>query len=131
MIKKSVKYVDYNGLERSEDFYFHYTEAELFEMETTEEGGFSERVRRIIDAKDQPALIKLISKFVLDAYGEKSPDGRRFQKNDEIRAAFKENPAYSDIFMELALNDVAAAEFVKGVVPANMADKITLAEPNN
>lgn len=123
MISKTVKYVDYNGTEREERFLFHYSKAELMEMEMSTEGGFSERVKRIIEAKDRPTLIRVIKDFVLDAYGVKSDDGKRFQKNEEIKTAFKENPAFSDIFMELASNDVAAAEFVRGVIPDDMKDK--------
>ena len=128
MIKKTITYVDFNDVERTETFYFNYSKAELLEMEMTTEGGFVERVQRIIDAKDSGSLVKLWKKFVIDAYGVKSDDGRRFMKNDEIRAAFVECPAYSTIFMELATDDVAGAEFVKGVVPADMAKQITSAQ---
>ena len=128
MIKKTITYVDFNDVERTETFYFNYSKAELLEMEMSTEGGFVERIQRIIDAKEAPALIKLWKKFVIDAYGVKSDDGRRFMKNDDIRAAFVECPAYSAIFMELATDDVAGSEFVKGVVPADMAGEIAAAQ---
>ena len=124
MIKKTITYVDFNDVQRTETFYFNYSQAELLEMEMSVDGGFVERVKRIIDAKDAPSLVKLWKKFVIDAYGVKSDDGRRFIKNDDVRAAFVECPAYSAIFMELATDDVAGAEFVKGVVPANMANEV-------
>lgn len=124
MIKKTVPYIDFNGNERTESFYFHYSQAEILEMELSTDGGFAERIQRIIDAKDQPSLIRVIKKFVLDAYGVKSDDGKRFIKNEEVRAAFEECPAYSIIFMELVQDDVAAAEFVKGVVPADFAEHV-------
>jgi hypothetical protein len=128
MIKKTITYEDFNGTMRTETFYFNYSKAELLEMEMSTEGGFVERIQRIIDAKEAPALIKLWKKFVIDAYGVKSDDGRRFMKNDDIRAAFVECPAYSAIFMELATDDVAGSEFVKGVVPADMAGEIAAAQ---
>lgn len=133
MIKKTITYVDFNDVQRTETFYFNYSQAELLEMEMSIDGGFVERVKRIIDAKDAPSLVKLWKKFVIDAYGVKSDDGRRFIKNDEVRAAFVECPAYSAIFMELATDDVAGAEFVKGVVPANMANEVAAqtAKANN
>lgn len=124
MIKKTVTYTDFNGSERTETFYFHYSQAEILEMELSVDGGFGERIQRIIDAKDQPSLIRVIKKFVLDAYGVKSDDGKRFIKNDEVRAAFEECPAFSTIFMEMVTNDAAAAEFVKGVVPADLAKTV-------
>lgn len=124
MITKTVTYTDLNGNERTEKFYFHFYESEIMEMELSVEGGFADRIQKIIDAKDQPSLIRVVKKFVLDAYGVKSDDGKRFIKNDEVRAAFVQNPAYSKIFMELVLDDKVASEFVKGVVPAEMADRI-------
>ena len=133
MIKKTVTYKDYNGVERTEPFYFHYTEAELLDMEMSTEGGFAERVKRIIDAKDQTSLLKVIKQFVLDAYGVKSEDGRRFIKNAEVKEAFVECPAYSEIYMDLLSDDKIAAEFVNGVVPDNMRDRLTkmVAKNNN
>lgn len=117
MIKKTVTYVDYNGVERTESFYFHYTESEILDMELSTEGGFAERVQKIIDAKDQTSLLKVIKKFVLDAYGVKSDDGRRFIKNDEVKQAFVECPAYSEIYLDLLSDDVLASEFINGIIP--------------
>lgn len=124
MIKKTVTYNDLNGQERTESFYFHYYESEILEMELSVDGGFAERIQRIIDAKDQPTLIRVIKKFVLDAYGIKSDDGRQFIKNEVERAKFEQSPAYSKIFMELVLDDKVAAEFVNGVIPAEMSDRV-------
>ena len=124
MIKKTVTYTDYNGEQRTETFYFHYTEAEILDMEMSEEGSFADRIQRIIDAKDKTALMKLIKKFVIDAYGVQSEDGKRFMKNDELKTAFLECPAYSDIFMEMVTNDEIAAEFVNGVIPSTMKDRV-------
>lgn len=120
MFYKTVTYTDFNGVKRTEDFHFHFNQAELMEMELSREGGFSARVKRIVDANSKPELIKIMKQFVLDAYGVKSEDGRRFMKSDEIRQSFVECPAYSIIFMELATNDTAAAEFINGVTPDDM-----------
>ena len=124
MIKKTVTYTDYNGVERTEPFYFHFTQAELLDMEMSTEGGFAERIQRIIDAKDQTSLLKVIKQFVLDAYGVKSDDGRRFIKKSEVKEAFVECPAYSEIYMEFLSDDKFAAEFVNGVIPSDMKDRL-------
>lgn len=124
MIKKTVTYKDLNGKERTETFYFHYFESEIMDMEMSEEGGLAERIQRIIDAKDQASLLKVIKKFVVDAYGIKSDDGRRFIKNQDVKDAFVECPAYSKIYMELLTNDELAAEFVNKVVPEDMAAQL-------
>lgn len=121
MLKKTITYTDYNGTERTEDFYFNLTKAEIMEMELSTSGGLAESIQRIIDAKDAPAIIAIFKDLVLKAYGEKSPDGKRFIKSDEIATAFSQTEAYSNLFMELATDADAAAKFVNGVVPADMA----------
>lgn len=120
MLKKTITYTDYNGTERTEDFYFNLTKAEIMEMELSTSGGLAESIQRIIDAKDAPAIIAIFKDLVLKAYGEKSPDGKRFIKSDEIATAFSQTEAYSNLFMELATDADAAAKFVNGVVPADM-----------
>ena len=120
MLKKTVTYTDYNGVERTEAFYFHYNEAEILDMEMSTEGGFAERIQKIIDAKDQVSLMQVIKKFVIDAYGVKSEDGKRFIKNDKVKTEFLESPAYSKIWMELVMDDEVAADFVNNVIPSDM-----------
>lgn len=120
MLKKTVKYVDYNGVERTEDFYFNLTKAEVAEMEMSVEGGFSAMLQELVKSKDNVRIVQLFKEMVLKAYGEKSQDGRRFVKSKEISEAFAQTEAYSEIFMELALNEEAAAAFVNGIMPANL-----------
>ena len=124
MLKKTVTYIDYNGVERTEAFYFHYNEAEILDMEMSTEGGFAERIQKIIDAKDQVSLMQVIKKFVIDAYGVKSEDGKRFIKNNTVRTEFLESPAYSQIWMELVMDDEVAADFVNNVIPSGMKEKL-------
>lgn len=120
MLKKTVQYVDYNGVERKEDFYFNLTKAEVTEMEMSVEGGFSKMLEELVNSKDNVRIVQLFKEIVLKAYGEKSPDGRRFVKSKEIAEAFAQTEAYSEIFMELALNEEAAAAFINGIMPANL-----------
>lgn len=117
MLKKLITYTDYNGIERTEPFYFHLNEAELTEWELITEGGMVELINKIVDAKDTPAIIKLFKELIFKAYGEKSADGRRFIKSEELSIAFSQTPAYSQLYMELATDHNAAAEFVNQVVP--------------
>lgn len=120
MLKKTVTYVDYNGVERTEDFYFNLTKAEVAEMELSVQGGFSKMLEEIVASKDNVQIVNLFKQMVLKSYGEKSPDGRRFIKSDEIAQAFAQTEAYSEIFMELALDEKKAADFVNGILPANL-----------
>lgn len=123
MLKKTIVYTDYNGVERTEDFYFNLSKAELMEMEMTTSGGLAESIQRIVAAQDAPAIIKIFKDLVLKAYGEKSPDGKRFIKSDEISASFAQTEAYSNLFMELATDADAAAKFVNGIIPKDLQEK--------
>jgi hypothetical protein len=131
MIKKTITYTDYNGTERTEDFYFNLSKAEVMEMEMSTSGGLAEMITRIVAAQDQPAIIKIFKDLILKAYGEKSPDGKRFIKSEELSTAFAQTEAYSQIFMELATDADAASNFVNGIVPADMAKQAKLAPAAN
>ena len=124
MLKKTINYTDYNGSERTEDFYFNLTKAEIMEMELSTTGGLAEMIQRIVATQDQPAIIKIFKDLVLKAYGVKSPDGKRFTKSTELSTEFSETEAYSDLFMELATNDKAGAEFINGIVPADISKQM-------
>jgi hypothetical protein len=117
MLKKTVTYTDFDGNERTETFYFNLTKAEVTEMELSTEGGLSKMLEKIVAAKDSKRIIEVFKDLVLKAYGEKSPDGKRFVKNQEVRDAFSQTQAYSDIFMELATDDQKAAAFVNAITP--------------
>lgn len=117
MLKKTITYTDYNGAERTEDFYFNLTQAEIMEMEMTTNGGLAEQITKVVAAKDAPTIIKIFKNLVLKSYGEKSTDGKRFMKSEEIRTAFSETEAFSIIFMELATDAQAATAFVNGIIP--------------
>lgn len=131
MVKKTVTYTDYNGVERTEDFYFNFNKAELLEMEVSAVGGMSERIQRIIDSKDNHILIKEFKDIVLKAYGVKSEDGRRLIKTPEMTEAFTQTEAYSQIFMELATDSDAAVAFMKGIIPQDVDNKSSIPAPTN
>ncbi len=117
MLKKTINYTDYNGVERTEDFYFNLTKAEIAEMELEIPGGMTAMIDRITKTQDTPSLIKMFKDLILRSYGKKSDDGRRFIKNPEVVEEFKDSEAYSELFMELATNADAASAFVNGIVP--------------
>ena len=116
MLKKTITYTDYNGSERTEDFYFNLSKAEVMEMEMSTSGGLSGTIQRIVAAQDAPAIIKIFKDLILKAYGVKSPDGKRFIKSEELATEFSQTEAYSILFMELSTDADAASEFVTGIV---------------
>ena len=133
MLKRTITYTDYLGNQRTEDFYFNLTQAEVMEMELSRTGGLTAMIEKIVAEQDHPKIIKIFKELVLKAYGQVSPDGRKFVKNDELRDDFSQTEAYSMLFIELATNAKAAAEFVNGIVPATEAktEQPKLAPVNN
>lgn len=130
MYKIREKYEDYDGNERIEEFYFNLTKAEITDMELTTEGGMSAMLNRIIAAKDISKLIAVFKDLILRSYGQKSPDGRRFIKSDELTKEFTETPAYSQIYLRLATDDKAATEFVNNVIPKDLQKEVKAAQGN-
>lgn len=123
MLKKTITYTDYNGVERTEDFYFNFNKAEILEMELSTSGGLTTMMDRVIAAQDHKTLIKIFKDLVLNAYGVISDDGRKFIKNDKVRDDFAQTEAYSQLFTELATDDKKAAEFFNGIIPKDIDDK--------
>ena len=124
MLKKTITYTDWFGDERTEDFYFNLSKSELSELQASEEGGLIRFIDKIVKTVDQRKLIEMFKGLILKSYGEKSDDGRRFIKSKELSEAFSQTPAYDILFMELSSDDVAAADFIKGIIPADLADKL-------
>lgn len=118
MLKKNIKYVDYDGNEREETFHFNLSKAEVAEMELSVAGGLVKQIETIVAEQDGARIIALFKEIILRAYGEKSPDGRRFVKSPELSEGFSQTEAYSILFMELATDADAAAAFINGIVPA-------------
>lgn len=123
MLKKTITYTDFNGDEVSEDFFFHLSKAELVELELSYKGGLQEAIKRIVAADDGKAIIGEFKKIILGAYGERSPDGRRFIKNQTLRDEFESTEAYSTLFMELVTDADKAAEFVRGIIPKDLVEE--------
>nr|DAJ18451.1 MAG TPA: hypothetical protein [Siphoviridae sp. ctX2e5] len=117
MLKKTITYTDYDGLERTEEFRFNLTKAELVDMELTTAGTFSETMKRIIAEKDIIRIAKLFKELLLKSYGVKSDDGKRFVKSQELSEAFSQTEAYSDLYIELLSNPEEAAKFFSEVAP--------------
>lgn len=116
MIKKTITYTDYDGNQRTEDFYFHLSKAELTQLFWSEKGGLEKFIEKLAKEEDVKRVIELVKEVVLMGYGEKSPDGKRFVKNQELRDSFAQTEAFSDLFMELAGDGPGTADFINGMV---------------
>lgn len=127
MIKKTITFTDYNGNQRTKDYYFNLTKAEIYEMQLSVNGSFTAYIQKIIESEDSASIVAVFKELLLKSYGEKSLDGEFFMKNDELREKFACSEAYSILFTELATDDVAAANFINGVVPKEISEKKEIA----
>lgn len=117
MIKWPITYTDYNGDTHTEDFYFNLSKAEVMEMNLDANGAYAEYLQRIVDQRDGKLIAAEYRRLILKSYGEKSPDGRRFIKSDELRQSFEQTEAYSELYMQLATDPDMAQKFMEGVFP--------------
>lgn len=128
MLIKPITYTDFNGEERTEDFMFNLTEAELTQLQLSENGGYTEWVKSIANARDNKTLAKIFKDIVMLAYGEKTPDGKFFRKTDKdgynLVNDFIQTEAFSVLYMELITDPDAAAAFMNGIMPESLKAKM-------
>lgn len=125
MHKRLIPYKDFNGVERKENFYFNLTETELMEMQLSVTGGMQELLKTIVEKQDIPKLMAAFKEIILKAYGEKSPDGRVFNKSPELSAAFEHTNAYNVLYMSLIKDANVAAEFINVIMPDGFREEMT------
>lgn len=123
MLCKTITYTDYNGAERTENFYFNLSKAELLEMELGVNGKMSSLLEQIVQEKDTAKITAHFKSIILKSYGEKTLDGKRFVKSAELLDGFVQTEAYSQLFVELATNDDKAIEFINGLIPSELVNK--------
>ena len=116
MFKKEIEYQDFNGQQRKEMFYFNLSKAELMEMELSTQAGMEEMIKMLIATKDNAKIVQTFKDLILRSYGIKSEDGTRFIKTPELREAFEQSNAYSELFMEILSNTDAQVSFINGVI---------------
>ena len=123
MLKETIKYVDFNGTEREEDYYFNLTKTELIRMEMSKDGSLTALLTKITKANDMPEIFEAMENLILKSYGEKSVDGRRFDKSEDISAGFMNSLAYDVLFEKLTSDATYAYKFLMGILPSELADK--------
>lgn len=120
MIKQTVKYENYNGVEVTEDLYFNLSKAEIIEIGVEYPGGLEAYIKEIVAANDNKKIMELFKFILSKSYGVKSPDGKRFIKNQEVLDSFMQSEAYTEMFLMILQSEEKAAEFVNGVIPKNI-----------
>ena len=124
MRKETIKYTDYEGVEREEDFYFNLNKAEVMEMQLSTDGTLTKLIEKIIAEKNVPKIVEIFKELILKSYGEKSLDGKRFIKSKELTDEFTQTEAYSELFIKLSTDADAATEFINGIIPRDLLNQI-------
>ena len=130
MLKKTITFEDFDGNTRTEDFYFNLTEAELTDLELSVKGGFGSLIDKITKTQDVPEIMKIFKQIIKLSYGVKSPDGRRFEKSEDIYNDFAQTNAFSQLYMELASNEQKASDFINGILPKKLVDQVDTLKKN-
>ena len=120
MLKKTIQYTNYNGVEKEKDFFFNLKKSELVDLQYKTPKGFLAYIDEVVKSEDTSAIWKAFRDIIILAYGEKSEDGERFIKSPEISKSFEETEAFSVLVMELIENENAAADFINGIMPADL-----------
>jgi hypothetical protein len=125
VLKKTLKYKDFNDREREEVFYFHLSQPKLirWNMIHVKDDGLKGYLQRVMAANDGGAAFDFIEKMILDSYGHKTDDGG-FLQNDSIRSSFESSPAYAGLLMELITDADKAAAFLNGIIPAGFSEEV-------
>lgn len=129
MLKRNITYKNFDDEEVTETFYFNISKTELIDLEVEYKEGIKSRLTRIIDSKNARDLWNQFKEIVQLAYGEKSEDGKHFMKTDHVKELFKNSAAYEALLIELTSNEDAAADFIKGILPAEMSEKVDQDKP--
>lgn len=124
MLKRAITYTDFNGDETTDIFYFNLSKPELIDMEVEHEKGFQAFIEKIIETKDRKGIISLFKQLICLAYGVKSDDGKRFIKSEQLSKEFTQTAAYDVLYMELATDATAGANFIKGIMPKDMVAEV-------
>jgi hypothetical protein len=126
MLRKPITYKDFNDVEVTEIFYFHLSKSELVKLEMEHAGGMAQWLQNIVNANDGKTIMFEFERIILSSYGQRSDDGRNFTKNQILRDEFQASLAYDALFMELVTNPDAAADFINGVIPKDLAEEVAL-----
>lgn len=120
MLKKTIKYKTFDGEDAEDTYYFHISEPEIVDLDVEFKGGFGRMITKLAETNDERELIEMFKRIIRLSIGEKSADGKQFKKSQEIVDDFVSSAAYVALFLELGRDDDAAANFVKGILPAEV-----------
>lgn len=120
MLKKKVKFEDFNGNEQEVEIHFNLTKTELSNFYAQFEGGFDQYFAAAVRRGDLETVSMLMLNFIHMSYGQKSPDGLRFVKTEEDLFDFKQSAAYDEVCSSVMQDVDSFLDFVYAIVPSKV-----------
>ena len=127
MIKKTIKYHDYDGNEREDDFHFHLNQVEVTKLDGEFPGGLQNHLKEIGKNEDRLGLLKVIDIIISHAYGRRLPDGafiKRAPNGLPLYEEFVNTEAYDNLLTDLLQNQDNVMNFLTGCMTKDAQDKI-------
>lgn len=84
------------------------------------DGKFVDYLKNLVAGEHVEKLFHIFRDIVLDSYGKKSEDNKRFIKNDKMREEFESSLAFDSIFTELLLDPQKQSLFIRQILPPDM-----------
>ena len=131
MLKKTIRYTDFDGNEATVDAYFNLTKTECIDLnlEYEEEGGLIGRIKKLIieraeDENEMPRkpAVDFVKLLIDRAYGVRPKDDPSlFLKEDDngkpLYKKFKQSAAYDAYVYALLSGEESLDEFAANVLP--------------
>jgi hypothetical protein len=115
MLKKTVKYTDFDNVERTDTLYFNLTQAELLEIEIHTPGGMEKTIKNAVSDEKSDKIFDIMKELIMKSYGEKNSDGK-FIKTAAISEAFSHTECYSTLLFDVLETSEKAANFFNAII---------------
>lgn len=123
MLKKVIKYTDFDGNEQVTTEYFNLTVMELVDLQDKaipKDSGCKDLptyIDKIVSEEDITAMFKWLKMVIAKSYGLRSEDGKRFIKNNQVSSEFESSLAYNALVQELVEDSEGhkMIEFIEGL----------------
>lgn len=123
MVRKEISYTDFNGKSQKDIAYFNMNKAELGKLQMKENGTYIDRLQDLVARRKVEEMFNFVYNLILDSYGERDPEGRKFIKSKELRDDFEQSIAFSEFLMELVSDGDKLSDFITSILPPDMVTK--------
>lgn len=126
MIKRTVKYKDFLGNTREDEFRFNLTEDEMMDLVKEDEMFSQDHIAHVMEIKDGIEMYRILRRMILASYGVLTEDGKVFRKPAEALYDFAHSAAYTQLLEDLTgTEDFGKLKsFIMGIIPSKYAERL-------